>query len=131
MHAAVEDQVEGSRRISVDDVTWVVEGADVRKVVRRLEQCAAATLEWSSSNAVRFEETKTEAILLSKENSHRRCDAPIRVGGQTVRFAPEATRWLGIWLNSTLSLVENCNGQTGGGAVDSIAEGISQEKGYM
>ena len=27
--------------------------------------------------------------------------------GQTFRFAPEATQWLGIWLNSTLPLAEN------------------------
>ena len=108
MHAAVEDQAEGSRGISfVDDVTWVVEGADVGEAVRRLEQCTAATLEWASCNAVRFEETKTEAILFSKKKSHHRCNAPIRVGDQTVRFAPEATRWLGIWLDLTLSLVEN------------------------
>ena len=108
VHAAVEEQVEGSRGISfVDGVTWVAEGADVGEVVRRLEQCAAATLEWASSNAVRFEETKAEAIFFSKKRSHHRCDAPIRVGDQIVRFAPEATRWLGRRLDSTLSLVEN------------------------
>ena len=38
VHAAVEDQVEGSRGISfVDEVTWLVEGQDVGEVVRRLE----------------------------------------------------------------------------------------------
>ena len=51
----------------MDDVTGVVEGAGVGEVVRRLEQCAAATLDWASSNAVRIEETKTEAILFSKK----------------------------------------------------------------
>lgn len=38
----------------------------------------------------------------------------IRVGDQTVQFSPEATRWLGIWLGSTLTLAENrrrCIGQ--------------------
>ena len=29
------------------------------------------------------------------------------MGSQTVRFAREATRWLGIWLDSSLSLAEN------------------------
>ena len=51
----------------MDDVTWLVEGAGVGEVVRRLEQCAAATLDWASSNAVRIEETKTEAVLFSKK----------------------------------------------------------------
>ena len=108
VHAAVEGQVQDSRGTSfVDDVTWLVEGDSVGEVVHRLEQCALATLEWASSNAVCFEETKTEAILFSKKRSRRRCTAAIRVGDQTVRFAPEATRWLGIWLDSTLSLDEN------------------------
>ena len=31
----------------------------------------------------------------------------IRVGSHWVRFNPEATRWLCIWLDSTLSLAEN------------------------
>lgn len=108
IHAAVEDQVEDSRGISfVDDVTWLVEGRDVGEVVRKLERCVAASLEWAESNAVRPETSKTEAILFSRKRAHRKCQAPIRVGEQTVRFAPEATRWLGIWLNSELRLVEN------------------------
>ena len=45
--------------------------------------------------------------ILSKRRKHHRCDRTIQVGGQSVRFAPAATRWLGIWLDSTLSLVEN------------------------
>ena len=79
----------------MDDVTWIVEGKNVKEVARRLEQCATAGLEWADSNAVRFETSKTEAILF-KKRSHHRCDAAIRVGDQTVRFAPEATRWLGV-----------------------------------
>ena len=62
---------------------------------------------WAEGNAVRFETSKTEAILFSRRKAHHRCSAPIRVGDQTVRFAPEAARWLGIWLDSELRLVEN------------------------
>ena len=61
----------------MDDVTWVVEGVDVDDVVSKLEgmdvddavskleRCAQARLEWADNNAVRFEESKTEAILFS------------------------------------------------------------------
>lgn len=56
---------------------------------------------------MRFETSKTEAILFSRRRKHRRCKTGIRVGDQTVHFAPEATRWLEIWLNSTLTLAEN------------------------
>ena len=31
-------------------------------------------------------------ILFAKKRKHRRCDRTIRVGGQSVRFAPAATR---------------------------------------
>lgn len=101
IHQAVESQVEDSRCICfVDDVTWLVEGVDVSDVVRKLGQCASASLEWAQGNAVRFETAKTEAILLSRKRRHRRCQVPIRAGDQTIRFAPEATRWLGIWLDA-------------------------------
>ena len=91
----------------MDDVTWLVEGTDLNDVVSKLERCAAASLQWASCNAVRFETSKTEAVLFSKRRKHRRCDRDIRVGGQSIRVAPAATRWLGIWLDSTLSLAEN------------------------
>ena len=35
------------------------------------------------------------------------CGSVIWVGDQKVRFEPEATRWLGIWPDSSLTLVEN------------------------
>jgi hypothetical protein len=74
IHEAVEDQVEDSRGISyVDDVTWVVEGVDADDVVSRLERCARASLDWANGNAVRFEESKTEAILFSNRRRHRLC----------------------------------------------------------
>ena len=38
---------------------------------------------------------------------HLQCDREIRVGEQRVRFASEPTRWLGIWLDSSLTLAEN------------------------
>ena len=109
IHEAVEDQVEDSRDISyVDDVTWVVEGTDVDDVVSKLERCARASLEWADNNAVRFEESKTETILFSNRRKHRQCRREFRVGStHRVRFAGEATRWLGMRLDASLCLEEN------------------------
>ena len=77
-------------------------------VVRKLERCAQASLEWADNNAVRFEETKTEAILFSNRRRHRKCRREVRVGStHRARFAGEATRWLGIWLDASLNLEEN------------------------
>ena len=91
----------------VDDITWIVEGVDLDDVTTKLEGCARASLRWAESNAVRFETAKTEAILFSRKRKHRRCQRGIRVGNQTVHFAPDSTRWLGIWLDSALTLPEN------------------------
>ena len=92
----------------MDDVTWVVEGTDVDDVVNKLERCARASLDWADNNAVRSEETKTEAILFSNKRKHRQCRWEVRVGStHRVRFASEATRWLGIWLDGSLNLEEN------------------------
>ena len=100
--------MEDFRGISfVDDVTWLAEGVDLDDVIRKLERCAEASLRWADSNAVRFETTKTEAILFSRKRKHHQCHRGVRVRGQTVHFAGEATRWLGIWLDSSLSLAEN------------------------
>ena len=111
IHEAVEDQVEDSWGISyVDDVTWVVEGTDVEDVVSKLERCAQASLEWADNNAVRFEESKTEAILFSNRRKRRQCRRGIRVGStHRVRFAVagEATRWLGICPDASLNLEGN------------------------
>ena len=92
----------------MDDVTWVVEGTDVDDAIGKLERCAQASLDWADNKAVRFEETKTGAILFSNRRKHRQCRREIRVGStHRVRFANEATRWLGIWLNASLNLGEN------------------------
>ena len=99
IHEAAENQAEDSRGIPfVGDVTWVVEGNDLDDVVRKLEQFAAASFQWADDNAVRFETSKTEAIIFSRRRRHRRCERGIRMGGQTsahrqpVQVPPAAAR---------------------------------------
>ena len=106
VHKAVENRVPGCRGISfVDGVTWFVEGTSIEEVTVGLESCAAESLTWAESNAVRFE-SKTEAVLLSKRRSHGKARAcwAIQIGEQNIHFAREATRWLGIWIDSALTL---------------------------
>ena len=61
---------------------------------------------WAEGNTVRFEVSKTEAVLLSRKRGLVQAAAtePVRVGGQLSPFASEATRWLGVWLDSALTL---------------------------
>ena len=90
----------------MDDVTWFVEGSSVREVREQLEWCAQESLQWAESNAVRFEVSKMEAVLLSRKRGLVQASAtePVRVGDFFFSFASEATRWLGVWLDSALTL---------------------------
>ena len=119
---AIERKVPGSQEFRfVDDVTWFVEGtiveevarglkrcAEEREVARSLKRCAEESLAWAQGNAVRFETAKTEAILLSRRRSHGRAkrERGVVVDKVTVPFATTAT-WLGVWLDSALTLRES------------------------
>ena len=87
----------------MDDVTWFVTGTSVDAIREKLEMCAKESILWGERNAVRFEESKTEALLLSKKRGIRE-ERGVEVGGRVVPFARGATRWLGVWLDWTLSL---------------------------
>jgi hypothetical protein len=85
IHEEVENKVTGSSGLSfVDDVTWVVEAATIPQLIQKLEKCAAICQDWAQRNAVRFETSKTEAILLSRNTRHyrERATAAIRVKGR-------------------------------------------------
>ena len=57
---------------------------------------------------MRFETSKTEDILLSRRRGHgpAKRERAVRVEGREAPFATEATRWLGVWLDSALTLRE-------------------------
>ena len=104
VHEAVQSKVQDTAGISfVDDVTWFVTGSSVDAIRDRLEACARESILWGERNAVRFEESKTEALLLSKKRGIR-AERGVQVGGKVVPFAKKATRWLGVWLDWTLGL---------------------------
>ena len=66
-HRAVEGQVEVCRAILfVDSTAYLAEGANISEMVQKLERCAAVSLCWANNNAVRFEASKTEAIVFSR-----------------------------------------------------------------
>ena len=101
---AVSEEVQEVTGISfVDDVTWFVEGDSVQRVREGLETCARLSIRWGEQNAVRFEEPKTEAVLLSKRRGAR-MEQGVTVGEKTIPFAKGATRWLGVWLDAALNL---------------------------
>jgi len=110
IHGAVERKVPGVRGLSfVDDVTWLATADGVDKLATMLEQCAKESEKWALENGVRFELSKTEAILFTRSRRHlaRRLDVKMKVGGRDITFAKEATRWLGVWLDPQLRLTTN------------------------
>lgn len=61
-------------------------------------------LHWGKTNAVTYDNSKTEAILFSKARNQKLTkqlsETELRFGGHVISFSQEATRWLGMWLDS-------------------------------
>ena len=99
----------------VDDVTWIAAGTSVREISIQLGRAAETAIRWGRSNAVAFEISKTEAILLSRSRRHwkDRASDGVRVGDWVVSYNRKATRWLGIWIDYKLSFRENVTASVG------------------
>jgi len=74
-------------------------------VAGRLSRAGEVAVEWAARNRVVFDHDKSEAMLFSRKR--RVPTAMIKVGEREIGFNKEATRWLGIWLDSYLTLREH------------------------
>jgi hypothetical protein len=76
------------------------------KIRQKLEKCASLSQEWAQKNAVIFDINKTEAVLLSRKRKHKSAgNVGIQIApGVFKSFNKQATRWLGVWLDSHLNL---------------------------
>lgn len=93
----------------MDDLGFLASGDSIQEVAISLEKTGEAVLRWELANAVTFNIAKTEAILFSRARSKKVreeiTNARLVLGGQEVKFNNTATRWLGIWLDSSLTFV--------------------------
>ena len=111
----VETGVHGVEGLSfVDDLGWVATGKDVNQVVRKLEACAAESIEWASRRDLQFNTGKTEAALFTHRRGHKKhlrpkLTAKIKVGDGFFQFNKEATWWLGVWMDAHLTFKEHHN----------------------
>jgi ribonuclease HI len=106
---AIEETVPGVQALSfADDLGMVVSASSVAQACERLKQAGEAAIDWGVQNVVQFDAEKTEAVLFTRKRGRQLQDqvrrARIIIGGKRVQFKQEATRWLGIWLDSGLTL---------------------------
>ena len=64
-------------------------------------------MDWTANNGVAFDHGKTEAAMFRRGRKRTTPIATVKVGTNTIPFNKEATRWLGIWLDSQLTLKEH------------------------
>ena len=105
----IERSVTGIQSLSfADDIGLLASGHSVKEVCDKLQKAARVAIEWGNENVVQFDAGKTEAVLLTRKRGRELKDqiqrAQVEVDGHHVPFNPEATRWLGVWLDSGLNL---------------------------
>jgi len=111
----VKEIVHGVEGLSlVEDLGWVATRKDVNQVVRKLEACAAESIEWASRQYLKVDTAKTEAALFTRRRGHKKhlrpkLPAKIKVGDGFVQFNKEATRWVGVWMDAHLTFKEHHN----------------------
>ena len=97
----------------VDDLGFIASGTSVKNITRSLEKVSKTALDWGIANAVTYNTSKTEAMLFSKSQrqqlSKQLQRTKIKVGNEKIRFNKEATRWLGVWLDSQLKFTSHIN----------------------
>jgi hypothetical protein len=99
----VERAVPGIKGLSfADDIAWWARGKNEEEVATKLAEAAAVSLDWAKDNGVAFDHGKTEAALFRKSRAVP--TATIQVGSKAIPFNTQATRWLGVWLDSQLTL---------------------------
>ena len=98
----------------MDNVGWMATGSDITEVVRKMESSARESIDWAERCELEFNTAKTKAALSTRSRGHKRHRHPklstkIQVGNGFVRFNKEATKWLGVWMDTHLTFKEHHN----------------------
>ncbi len=90
----------------IDGLGFIASGSSVKEVGKALEKVAKTVIEWGIRNAITYDTSKTEAVLFSKARrqqfNKQLLATKIKVGSERISFNKEATRWLGILVDSQL-----------------------------
>jgi len=101
----VEEACLGIQGLSfVDDVAWWAEGKSGKEVAEALGRAAEAALGWTADNGVAFDHAKMEAVSVQATKEAY----GIGTGrGARSPFNQRASRWLGGWIDSNMTLKEH------------------------
>lgn len=106
----VEDEVDTCQSKSfVDNCGFLVKASTVKELTERIEKVGIMAIEWGQDNCLDFDHAKTEAVAFTKRRKIRSHiqQASAKIKDVTIKFNKEATRWLGVWLDSALSFREH------------------------
>ncbi len=94
--AVTEDNLMVTSLSFVDDLRFIASETSVKKIARTLETVARTVLEWGVTNAVTYNTSKTETVLLSKSHRQRLSkqlqETKIRVGNEKIMFNKKTAR---------------------------------------
>ncbi len=85
----------------IDDVTLYIEGRNIDKNVKMLENAAKIAFTWAENNAVQFDDSKSELIHFE---SHKAAFNQMVILLNNMVIKPKTcVRWLEVWLNRKLN----------------------------
>src|SRR5690606_21062 len=91
----------------IDDVGLVVQSPSVQQNVKTLTTAAAIAFNWADANAVAFDDPKSELIHFSRIRDTSRADLQVQLPNGTLVKPSSCLRWLGVWLDSGLTLTNH------------------------
>ncbi len=101
----------------IDDLGFLVAGNSMLEINRSLERVGKISVDWGRRNAVTYDISKIKVILFSKARNRnlvkQLTDTKLKIGGQTICFTQNATRWLNMWLNSHLNFNDHVSERLG------------------
>src|SRR5690606_23642742 len=98
----------------IDDVAIVAKNKNLSLNVRDLEEASNTVFQWAGSNAVAFDDAKTELLHFVYSNSFvevRKKVVTLPNGTQVV--PSEVLRWLGVWLDRKLNFKQHVKTKLG------------------
>ena len=101
----IEEKIPVTTLSFADNIGIIAVESSIRDTTKTLEAAGLEAIQWGLQNRISFEVDKTEAVLFTKKRKLAKevKQARIRLENKSIRYNKEATRWLGIWLDSGLS----------------------------